>query len=70
MANDEQERGENVDNFLVFEAGISIQECQPKKINGLMLELIRRLSDKAESPFLGNCLDNDKVDNCLWLSRS
>ena len=83
LTNDEQERGDNNDESQVFEhlrqvtlmvktinAGASIQEFQPKKINKVMFKLILRLSDHAESLFLGNSLGSDKIDECFCLRQS
>ena len=79
----EQERGDNVDESQVFEhlrqvtwlvktinAGASIHEFQPKKINEVMFKLILHLSDHAESLFLGNPLGSNKINECFCLRQS
>ena len=82
LTNDEQERGDNVEESQASEhlrqvtwlvkpinAGASIQEFQVKKINEVMFKLILRLSDHAEGLFLGKSWCSDKVDECFCLSQ-
>ena len=82
LTNDEQERGDNVEESQASEhlrqvtwlvkpinAGASIQEFQVKKTNEVMFKLILRLSDHAESLFLGKSLGSEKVDECFCLSQ-
>ena len=83
LTNDEQERGDNVEESQASEhlrqvtwlvkpinAGASIQEFQVKKINEVMFKLILRLSDHAESLFLGNPLGSNKINECFCLRQS
>ena len=83
LTNDEQERGDNVEESQASEhlrqvtwlvkpinAGASIQEFQVKKINEVMFKLILHLSDHAESLFLGNPLGSNKINECFCLRQS